>query len=140
MAYEGRSEYALKKGLEHEVGKTSWTMPAHVYIALFIGDPYGAGVEVSGTGYARVETDGTDWGAAAFTSPTASIATAVDIDFGTAGSAWGTVTHFAMYDNSTGGNLIEASPLEVAFPVVTSAPVKFLAGGLIIRHWQTTVA
>ena len=139
MAVEGPSEYTMKKILEHEVGKTSWTMPAHLYIALFIGDPYGAGTEVTGTGYSRIQTSGASWAAAAYTSPTASIATAVDIDFGTAGGAWGTVTHFAIYDNSTGGNMIEAAPLEVSFPVVTGAPVKFLAGGLIIRRTQATV-
>lgn len=139
MAYEGFAEYSAKKILEHAMGKTSWTMPTNVYVALFVGDPLGAGSEVTGTGYARVQTAGASWGTATFASPTASIATAADVDFGTAGAAWGTVTHFAIYDNSTGGNMIVAGPLEVSFPVVSGAPVKFPSSSLIVRLKQTTV-
>lgn len=143
MAYEGFAEYSAKKILEHAMGKTSWTMPTNVYVALFIGDPYGAGAELTAppcTDYARVQTTGASWGTAAFTSPTASITSAADIDFGTAGADWGTVTHFAIYDNSTGGNMIVAGPLEVSFPIVSGAPVKFPASSLIVRYTQATVA
>jgi hypothetical protein len=142
MAYEGFAEYSAKKMLEHAMGKTPWTMPTHVYVALFIGDPLGAGSELtdpSATDYARVETDGTDWGTATFSSPTATITNAADIDFGTAGAAWGTVTHCAIYDALTGGNMIAAGPLTTSMPIVITAPVKFPAGSLSVRHSQTTV-
>lgn len=142
MAYEGFAEYAAKKILDHAMGKTAWTMPTNVYVALYIGDPFGAGSELTdptATDYARVQTTGASWGAATFTSPTASITSAADIDFGTAGADWGTVTHVAIFDAATVGNMIAAGPLETAFPIMSGAPVKFPTGTLIVRYTQATV-
>jgi len=142
MAYEGFAEYAAKKILDHAMGKTAWTMPTNVYVALFIGDPFGAGAELTVppcTDYAREQTTGASWGAATFSSPTASITSAADIDFGTAGADWGTVTHVAIYDALTAGNMIAAGPLETAFPIMSGAPVKFPSGTLIVRYTQATV-
>lgn len=141
MAYEGLSEYASKKILEHAMGKTAWTMPTNVYVALFIGDPLGAGSELAdppATDYAREQTTGASWGTAAFTSPTASITSAANIDFGTAGADWGTVTYVAIYDAATDGNLIASGPLEVAFPVLSGMPVMFPTGTLKVRMTQAT--
>jgi hypothetical protein len=142
MAYEGFAEYAAKKILDHAMGKTAWTMPTNVYVALFIGDPLGAGSELAdppATDYAREQTTGASWGSAAFTSPTASITSAADIDFGTAGADWGTVTHVAIFDAATNGNMIAAGPLETSFPIMSAAPVKFPTGTLIVRYTQATV-
>lgn len=142
MAYEGLSEYAAKKILEHAMGKTAWTMPTNVYVALFIGDPLGAGSELAdppATDYAREQTTGASWGTATFSSPTASIATAADVDFGTAGADWGTVTHVAIYDAATDGNMIASGPLTTARPIVSGDPVKFPSDSLIVRYTQATV-
>ena len=138
MAYEGFAEYSAKKILEHIVGKTAFTMPT-AYVALFVGDPLGAGVEVSGVDYARVATAGADWNSAAFTSPTASITNAADIDFGTAGGAWGTVDYVAVFDALSGGNMLASGDLTVARPVVLNDPVKFPSGTLTIRYIQATI-
>lgn len=138
MAYEGFTEYTAKNVLEHVVGKTAFAMPA-AYVALYIGDPLGSGVEVSGTGYARVATVGTDWNAATFASPTASITNAVDIDFGAAGGDWGTVDYVALFDAATVGNMLASGDLAVARPVVSGDPVKFPASTLTIRYTQATI-
>jgi hypothetical protein len=142
MAYEGMSEYAAKKVLDHLTGKASWTMPTDVYVALYDGDPLNAGSELADppdTDYARVAMADTDWNSAAFASPTASIDNATDVDFGTAGSAWGTVDHVAIFDALTGGNMLYSGPLEVSRSVQLNDPVKFPAGELILRITQATV-
>ena len=142
MAYEGFSEYAIDKILDHATGKAAWTMPTDVYVALFNGDPLGAGTELAdppATDYAREAMADTDWNAAAFVSPTGTITNATDTDFGTAGAAWGTVSHFAVYDDPTAGNMLWSGPLEVTRSVQLNDPVKFPAGELKVRLTQATV-
>ena len=138
MAYEGFSEYCAKKILELITGKTAFTTPT-AYAALFVGDPLDGGVEVSGVDYAREATAGADWGAATFSSPTASITNAAEIDFGTAGGAWGTVNYCAVYDAATAGNMLASGDLTVARPIVNGDPVKFPAGTFTIRYTQATI-
>jgi len=142
MAYEGFSEYAIKKILDHATGKAAWTMPADVYVALFNGDPLGAGTELAdppATDYARELMADTDWNAAAFASPTGTSSNATDTDFGIAGSAWGTVSHYAVYDDPTAGNMLWSGPLEVTRSIQLNDPVKFPAGELKVRLTQATV-
>lgn len=143
MVYEGLSEYAIKKILDHVMGKTSFTMPATVYVALYNGNPLGAGTELAdppATGYARVATSG-KWAAAAFVSPTGTIVSNADLDFGIAGSAWGTVDYMAIFDDdgSPSGNMLACGPLEVSRSVQLNDPVKFPAGELKVRLTQATV-
>lgn len=142
MAYEGFSEYAIKKILDHVTGKASWTIPADVYVALFNGDPLGAGTELAAppaTDYAREAMADTDWNSATFSSPTGAITNATDTDFGIAGAAWGTISHFAVYDDPTAGNMLWSGPLEVTRSVQLNDPVKFPAGELRVRSSQATV-
>ena len=138
MAYEGFTEYSAKKVLELIVGKTAFATPT-AYVALYVGDPLGAGVEVSGVDYAREATAGADWNSATFSSPTAAISNANDIDFGTAGGAWGTVDYVAIFDAATAGNMLASGNLTIARPVVLNDPVKFPAGTLTIRYTQATI-
>jgi hypothetical protein len=142
MVYEGFAEYAAKKILDHALGKTAWTMPTNVYVALYNGDPLGAGSELAdppATDYAREQCTGATWVAAAFASPTAESVSALDVDFGVAGSAWGTVNYVAIFDAATAGNMIAAGPLEVSRSVQLNDPVKFPAGELKVRLTQATV-
>jgi hypothetical protein len=139
MVYEGLSEFAIKKVLDHAMGKTSWTMPT-VYVALFNGNPLGAGTELAdppATDYAR---EAVTWGAATFASPTGTITNTADVDFGIAGSAWGTVDYMAIYNQlAPGGDMIACGPLEVSRSVQLNDPVKFPAGELKVRLTQATV-
>ena len=141
MAYEGISEYASKKLLDHLVGKAAYTMPTDVYVALFNGDPLGAGTELAvppATDYARELMADTDWVAAAFASPVTTSESATDTDFGVAGSAWGTVDYFAVYDTLTGGNMLFSAPLTASRNIQLNDPVKFPAGSLKVRLTQDT--
>ncbi|VAV82521.1 hypothetical protein MNBD_DELTA01-1617 [hydrothermal vent metagenome] len=122
------SDYAENKILDHLMGKAAYTMPT-VYVALSTADPLdtGAGVaEPSGNGYARKATAGVDWNAAA----SGAIDNANAIAFAQATGSWGTVTHFALYDALTGGNMIGHGTLTTSKVVTSGDTVSFAAGAL----------
>ena len=123
------SNYAEAKILDHIVGKTSFTMPANVYMALYTDVPSdaGGGTECSGGDYARVECSD-DWNAAA----AGSIDNANDIDFVEASAAWGDVTSFALLDALTDGNFLAWGTLTATKTVASGNTAKFLAGELTI--------
>lgn len=76
-----------------------------VYMALYINDPGAdaSGTEVSGTGYGRVAIV---MGVPAVVGGKATSSNTNAVNFGTAGSAWGTVSYWAIYDSSTGGQML----------------------------------
>jgi hypothetical protein len=118
--------YLGNRLLDHAVGKTSYTMPT-VWIALFTTAPGigGTGTEATYTGYARKSTTGTDFSAASALAST----NAVDIVFATkSGGADQTVTHWATYDASTAGNMLEFGTLTASRLVQDGDAVRFLAG------------
>ncbi len=100
------------------------------WFALFTTAPSdsGGGVEVSGTGYARVakaRNVTTNFDAPASGATQNSNA----IDFGTAGAGgWGNVKAVGVFDNSTGGNLLLHQTLTVAKDVNANDPVSFATG------------
>lgn len=78
-----------------------------IYAALFLTPTTdsGGGVEVSGGGYARVQVT-------TFGAPSSGvISNTSNVQFPAATANWGLVTHFALYDASTGGNLLYHGPL-----------------------------
>jgi hypothetical protein len=123
-------------------GKTlSWSATPTYYVALYTTDPTdaGGGTEVSGTGYARVALACSlaNWsGTQSVGSTTASSGTAgrvsnnATIDFGTAGGSWGTVTHMAIHDASSGGNLLIHKQLASSRTITLGDPVTFPADSL----------
>lgn len=76
-----------------------------VYLALFINDPGpdASGTEVSGTGYGRVPIT---LGIPAVINGKSTSSNTAAVNFGTAGSAWGTVSYWAIYNASVGGALL----------------------------------
>ena len=124
------SNYTENKVLDHIVGKTSFTMPT-AYVALSITDPQddGSGLsEPSGGSYARVQTSGSDWNAAS----SGSITNAEDISFPTATDSWGTISHFALMDASSGGNMLAHGSLTTEKAVGSGDTLKFAAGDITI--------
>ena len=107
--------------------------PATVYVGLFNGDPTDAG-----TGGAEVTTTIRPAGrvGVTFTSPTDSggakqMSNSAPVDFGTA-AAGATVTHFALFDAVSGGNMLPHGALTVSKDVSVSDPVAFDTGNLVI--------
>jgi hypothetical protein len=88
------------------------TRPTAWYVGLFTAAPSdtGGGTEVTGNGYARVVT-GTISGSGTATTFT----NAAAIEFAAAsGGNWGAIGWAAIFDASTGGNMIAWAPLTVA--------------------------
>lgn len=128
------SDYAEAKILEHIVGKTSFTMPATVAIALFTVSPTdaGGGTEVANANaYARKTTAGTDWNAA---GTDGTIENATTITFTTPTGSWGTANSFALMDSATygAGNMLAWSALTTPQAIGTGNTVSFAPGALVI--------
>lgn len=99
------SNYLKNKLLDHIVGKTSYTMPTNIYIALSTADPGedGSGIaEPVGNNYSRVQTTGATWTAASGGATT----NTADIIFPEPSGSWGTISHVAIFDAPTGGNML----------------------------------
>jgi len=131
----GKSGYLEGAMLDHIFGIADYTRPASVFMALFKGDPDDSGVEVSGGGYARVEVvnDGTNW-----SRTDSTVINLNDIDFGTASADWATlgheVTHAAMLDDATAGNLLYSGALSVPRIILNGDPIVLVAGQLQITE------
>lgn len=141
--YEGASEYLIKKLLDHAMGKNAYAMPTSVYVAIYDGYPLGIGHELNptiATGYTRAQIPASSLNAATFTSPTGSITNSAEISFGIAGSDWGIITHWAIFDAPTGGNMLFFAPFEAARDVRQNDPVLFPIGELRCRMNQTVAS
>lgn len=120
------SNYLETKVLDHVFGGTAYTAPATLYIGLYTAAPSdtGGGTEVSGTGYVRQSSGFTTSGAT--TSNTAAV------EFPTAGSNWGTITHVGVFDASTAGNLLAYGALTTSKLVESGDVFRIPAGDLDI--------
>ncbi len=126
----------LEQAIGNEVlGGTAWAAPATLYLALFTAAPTddGGGTEVSGGAYSRlaVTNNTTNWPTISGSQDTKSNAS--NLTFPTATGAWGTVTHWGVFDGSTGGNLLLHGALVTARTVANGDIVRFPAGFFQIR-------
>jgi len=120
------SDYTELKELDHLVGKTTFALPT-CYVGLSTADPLdtGAGLaEPVGNGYARVQTAGGDWNAAA----AGANSNGNDIEFPEATGAWGTITHFALFDAAAAGNMLSHSILTLEKVIGNGDTAKFAGG------------
>jgi len=104
--------------------------PTNIYLALFTSDPQdnGSGNEVSGGNYARELI--------AFDTPTSIVGTGTsgsnssNIIFTTATADWGSITHGALFDALSGGNLLSYWPWAVAKLIQTGDTYTVAAGDI----------
>jgi hypothetical protein len=122
----GFSRYLQRSVLDHVFKTQSYTAPTNIYVALFNTGP----TECTGTDYAREVCN--IWGAASDADPSV-IQNTNAINFGTGAVNWGVITHFALYDDITGGNLLADITL-LASPKTIGAgdPVSFAIGDLVV--------
>lgn len=122
------SNYLENALINHTLRNTSMSSPATVYVSLHTANPDedASGTEVAGNGYARQ--------AATFAAPSDGVsATSGDITFPTAtGGAWGTITHFGIWDASTVGNMLYYGTLAASKVVAEGDTVKFSSGNLSV--------
>ena len=122
------SDYLENELLDHVFGKGSYTPPT-IYVALSTANPLddGSGLaEPSGNGYAGSQTSGTDWDAAS----SGFIDNAGAIEFNEATGSCGTITHFALMDAVSGGNLLVHGSLSMSKSIGTGDTAEFAAGDL----------
>jgi hypothetical protein len=125
------SDYTENLVLTWLLTTNSATRPTAWYVGLFTAAPSdtGGGTEVSGSAYARVAT-GTI--SVSGTSPTTATNSAA-IEFAAAsGGNWGTVTHAAIFDASTGGNMLAWAPLTTSRTINDGDVFRIPASSLTI--------
>ena len=119
------STYLGNEILDHVFGNGSYTVP-DIYVALFIGDPAGAGSEVSGGSYARVAHSAWDSASGKATENTGTIT------FPTSTATWGgTIDYFALYDASTAGNMLGSGALDTNRSVTAAGITLSFADGAL---------
>ena len=116
------SDYLENKVLGHVFGGSAYSAPATIYVGLFTADPgeSGSSNEVSGNGYLRRSM--------AFTVTNDAATNTSAVEFPTATGSWGTVTHTALYDASTSGNMLAVGQLTASKSVGTGDVFRFNAG------------
>lgn len=128
------SDYYENAIINHIRGTTFPAAPANTYISLHTADvtDAGTGTEVSGSNYARVAVPGAtgEWDATSGTDGATENTNA--ITFPTASGSWGTITHFGIWDASSGGNLYYHGALTVSKTVGSGDTVSFPIGALDI--------
>ena len=126
------SNYLENKLADHLFRTTTFSQPATIYIGLYTAAPSdsGGGTEVSGGSYARVQngpgdsnwkgTHGTTSGASSGTG--GQVSNAGVVTFPTPTANWGSITHFGIFDASSGGNLLFHGALTAAKTVNNGDP------------------
>jgi hypothetical protein len=120
--------------LDHLFGISAYSAPATMYLALFTAMPSGetpTATEVTGGSYARkaITNDATEW------SRTGNVITNDNLlDFVTASANWGTVTHWALMDASSGGNMLVYGELSTPVAINNGSTFRVAAGQLSITY------
>lgn len=128
------SDYLEAEILDHILGGADYSRPGTVYAGLFTAAPSdsGGGTEVTGGSYARVSitNDATSFPAAATDGGVTTKTNGIDIQFPQATAAWGTVTHWGLFDASSGGNLLLHGALSASRSVQSGDAPRWLAGAM----------
>lgn len=121
------SDYLELKVLDHVLGTTAYTMPTGVYLGLstatFADD--NSGTELSGNGYSRQSVTFS-------TAASGTTSNSAAVEFAAATGSWGTVSHFGLFDASTGGNLLIHGAFNTQKSVATGDILKIAVGDLDI--------
>lgn len=128
------SNYLEKAALDHIFNKAALTAPT-IYIALLTATPTDASTgstitEPSGNAYARKVTAAADWNVA--TTPGGTTTNLNALSFVAATGSWGTITHFALVDASSAGNMLAWGVVTPSQAVVSGNTVTFDAGTLSV--------
>lgn len=127
------SDYLENKLLDHVFGNTAYTAAATLYAALSTADPTDSGggiAEPVGNAYARVAitNNTTNWPNASAGSK----ANGTAVTFPTASGSWGTITHFAIFDASSSGNMIGYGTLTASKVIGNGDTASFAISALTI--------
>lgn len=112
--------------IDHVFANAAYTAPTTLYVALFTTatSDTGSGTEVTGGAYARQS--------AAFTVTGNAATSTSNIEYPTATASYGTVTHVAVYDALTAGNMLAHAALTLSKTISTGDVFRINAGDLDI--------
>lgn len=122
------SDYLENKLLDHVFLVAAYTQPSNIYLAVFTSsgglenNTEGSQTEVSGNNYSRVDVS-SSFGAAA----SGTLVNDVNIEFPAATGTWGTITHVALMDASTSGNVLIWAELDASRTILTGDVLRIPA-------------
>jgi len=123
------SNYAENSILDHIFKTAEFTAPANIYVALSLTDPTedGSGItEPSAVSYARVLCNVWNYATNRQTANTNQLI------FSKATSSWGTITHFALFDALTGGNMLAYGSLQTQRVIAAGQTTRINSGAIVI--------
>jgi hypothetical protein len=128
------SNFLENKVLDHVLKNTAYTQPSSLYVGLFTNTSGNAAAnleagtltdEVSGGSYARQS--------AAFSAASGgSASTSATITFPAATANWGTITHVAVIDALTSGNVLFWGAVTTSKTIETGDTFQITSGNLTI--------
>ena len=124
-----KSNYLEDKILDYILRDTADWAPSAVYLALHTANPDedGSGTEVSGNGYSRQ--------AVTFAAASSGSSSSNSVEeFTASGGAFGTVTHFGIWDASSGGNLLYYGALTASKTIADGDTLRFASGAITITE------
>jgi hypothetical protein len=125
------SDFLENKILDHVLTATSYSAPATRYLALFTAD---TGLETNSPS-AEVSTSSTAYVRKAVTFAAASggsSATNATVTFDAATGNWGTITHVAVMDASSSGNVLFYGAVTTSKTIETGDTFQVTSGNLTI--------
>jgi hypothetical protein len=125
------SDYLENELLDHVFENGAFSQPTNIYVALCTADPTDAGTgasitEPSGGSYARVNHNSWDTAASRLTENTGAVT------FPQATSTWGSITHYAIVDAASSGNMLAHGALAATKQVVSGNTPSFADGTIEI--------
>ena len=125
--------YLENELLDHVFGNAAYAAPATLYLALSTADPTddGSGIaEPGGGSYTRlgVANNATNFPAASGGSKS----NGTNFTFVTATASWGVITHMAIFDAVSGGNMLAHAALSSSKTIDNGDTVIFETGNLTI--------
>ena len=128
------TDYLEAAVLDHVLGNTAFTQPTTLYIGLFTTATAddGTGTEVgAGVNYSRQTVA---FGAATTVAGVSTASNSADVEFGPATvSNWGTISHLAIFDAASGGNMLFHGALSVAKTITVDDSLRIGTGNLTIE-------
>jgi hypothetical protein len=120
------TNYLETELLDHVFAGNAYSSPAAVYVGLFTAAPgeAGGGTEVSGGSYARQ--------AGSFTVSGNTATTSAAIEWPTATASWGTISHIAIFDASTAGNMLAYASLSASKTIASGDVFRIPTGDIDI--------
>jgi len=121
-----KSYYLANAVVNAALRNTPFTLPATVYVAVYTvaPTPSGGGTEVGIGGYGRQT--------AVFSAPVnGSTSNTAEVLFPIASADWGTIVAFALFDASSGGNMLYFNNLSSSRDVLANDQLRFPAGQLV---------